>query len=290
MSASSFDVALARLLAHEGGYSNHPADPGGPTKFGITLADYRRYLKPDGTAADVRAMRVEEAKAIYRERYWNALRCDELPAGLDYAVFDYGVNSGVSRSARALRQIVGLAKDGGIDAGVLAAVRGSDAARLTAALCDERLAFLQRLRTWPVFGRGWGRRVAEVRTASLALARGQPLRQPQPSKTLRRGAGGVVVGGGAAAGQAHASGAAPVVVVAILLAALLIAIAIFLVLRWRRRRVPPPPAIAQEPDAKGHSGITLSPVSASLLPPVNASPTREEVEPRQNQLSPTGTP
>jgi lysozyme family protein len=109
MARTTYDVALARLLAHEGGYSNHPDDPGGPTKFGITIGDYRRYVKADVTAADVRAISVDEAKAIYRRRYWDVQRCDELPAGVDYAVFDYGVNSGIGRSGKVLRRVLGLA-------------------------------------------------------------------------------------------------------------------------------------------------------------------------------------
>ena len=94
---ASYEAALARLLAHEGGYSNHPSDPGGPTNFGITIVDYRKYVKPGATAADVKAMTLDEAKKIYRAKYWDAQRCDELPAGVDYAVFDYGVNSGIGR-------------------------------------------------------------------------------------------------------------------------------------------------------------------------------------------------
>ena len=105
---TTYDLCLPLLLAHEGGYSNHPNDPGGPTNFGITIFDYRKYVKPGATAADVRAMTVEEAKRIYRTRYWDAQRCDELPAGLDYAVFDYGVNSGIGRSAKVLRRLLGL--------------------------------------------------------------------------------------------------------------------------------------------------------------------------------------
>ena len=86
MARATYDSALVRLLAHEGGYTNHPSDPGGPTNFGITIHDYRRYLKPGAAAADVRAMKIDEAKAIYRSKYWDAVRCDDLPAGLDYAV------------------------------------------------------------------------------------------------------------------------------------------------------------------------------------------------------------
>src|SRR3989304_3086908 len=111
----------------------------------------------------MRAIRIEEAEAIYRKHYWNALRCDDLPAGVDYAVFDYGVNSGIARAARGLR--------GAVDEGARAAARAADAGGLVTAICEERIAFLKRLKTWPVFGAGWSRRVAEVRSAALALAR-----------------------------------------------------------------------------------------------------------------------
>ncbi|MPZ55011.1 MAG: hypothetical protein GEU91_00665 [Rhizobiales bacterium] len=170
MATSSYDDALRRLLAHEGGYSNHPSDPGGPTNFGITIIDYRKYLKPDATAADVKAMRLDEAKAIYRAKYWDAMRCDELPAGVDYCVFDYGVNSGIGRAPKVLQRVVGVADDGRIGPLTLAAVRAREPATIVAAICGERLAFLQRLKTWPVFGKGWARRVAEVRAAALAMA------------------------------------------------------------------------------------------------------------------------
>ncbi|MGE0564709.1 MAG: glycoside hydrolase family 108 protein [Pseudolabrys sp.] len=170
MAAQSYDAALSRLLAHEGGYSNHPSDPGGPTRYGITIHDYRRYVKADAAAADVRAMPLDHAKAIYKAKYWDALCCDALPAGLDYCVFDYGVNSGISRSAKVLQRVLGIVDDGKVGPATLAAVAMRDAGDLVEAICDERLAFLKRLKTWPVFGRGWGRRVAEVKAASLAMA------------------------------------------------------------------------------------------------------------------------
>jgi lysozyme family protein len=171
MAASTYDEALRRLLVHEGGYSNHPSDPGGPTNWGITIHDYRKYVKARATAADVRAMPVEAAKRIYRSKYWNAMRCDELPAGVDYAVFDYGVNSGIGRAGKVLRRLLGLASNSSVvtDAVIAAASRRASKP-LIEAICDERLAFLQGLRTWPVFGKGWGRRVREVRGAALAMA------------------------------------------------------------------------------------------------------------------------
>jgi lysozyme family protein len=171
MAHATYDESLQHLLRHEGGYTNHPSDPGGPTKFGITIADYRRYVKADATAADIKAMTVYEAKGIYRARYWDAQRCDELPAGVDYAVFDYGVNSGIGRSGKVLRRVLSL-PDATHKVGdeVIAAARRADAQALIAATCDERLRFLKSLKTWPVFGRGWGRRVADVKAAALAMA------------------------------------------------------------------------------------------------------------------------
>src|SRR3990167_9280119 len=106
MAAANYEMALARLLVHEGGYTNHPSDPGGPTNFGITIFDYRKYVKPSATATDVKAMSLSEAKGIYRAKYWDAQRCDALPAGVDYAIFDYGVNSGIGRSGKVLRRVL----------------------------------------------------------------------------------------------------------------------------------------------------------------------------------------
>src|SRR5712691_4793819 len=173
MAASSYDEALSRLLVHEGGYSNHPSDPGGPTNWGITIHDARAYWKKDATASDVRAMPLDVAKEIYRSKYWRAMRCDDLPAGVDYAVFDYGVNSGIGRAGKVLRRTLDLAiarhqgveerpssraMDGrsstpfsdtaSITDDVIAAAKRHNAKALIGAICDERLAFLQGLRTW----------------------------------------------------------------------------------------------------------------------------------------------
>ena len=171
MARSNYDECLRRLLAHEGGYTNHPSDPGGPTNFGITIFDYRKYVKPNATAADVRAMKIDEAKAIYRAKYWAAQRCDDLPPGVDDSVFDYGVNSGIGRSGKVLRRVVGLPDNTSvINDEVLRAVAKRDAKAIIVAINDERLRFLKGLKTWPVFGAGWGRRVSEVKAFSLQLA------------------------------------------------------------------------------------------------------------------------
>ncbi|HZP76544.1 MAG TPA: glycosyl hydrolase 108 family protein [Pseudolabrys sp.] len=250
MAASSYDESLRRLLVDEGGYTHHPADPGGPTNFGITIADYRRYAKPNASAADVKAMRVEEAKAIYRAKYWDAQRCDELPAGVDDTVFDYGVNSGIGRSGKVLRRVLGLSDaTSAIDDGVLAALRQRDAKEIILAVNAERIAFLKRLSTWPVFGAGWNRRVQEVSAFSLTLAASAPTpaRQPTPPGTApgkavvpAAASKDTVIKAGAAAsagaaGLAHTLGAHPLITAAVFVAGLAL-IGLSLLALERRRR------------------------------------------------------
>jgi lysozyme family protein len=251
---TSYDESLRRLLVHEGGYTNDAADPGGPTNFGITIFDYRMYVKPNATAADVRAMKVEEAKAIYRAKYWDAQRCDELSAGVDYAVFDYGVNSGIGRSKKVLQRVAGIAADGALGDATMTAVAAMDPKQLIAAICDERLRFLQGLRTWPVFGKGWGRRVAEVKSTALAMASRTPTPVLQPVPTPGRGmvpvakgaqqgsAGAAVAAGAAAAQQAHQNGFSPGAIAVIAIAAVAAGIGAWAFWHWRQQQQQERPA------------------------------------------------
>jgi lysozyme family protein len=249
MAASTYDMALARVLKHEGGYTNHPSDPGGPTNFGITLHDYRRYIDRSGKATDVRNMKLADAAKIYRARYWDALRCDELPAGLDYAVFDYGVNSGIARAARVIRRLMGLAAGDVLHDAAIAAIGKADPQTTISRLCDERLAFLRSLSTWPVFGAGWGRRVAEVRRDGLAMAQGKLVpaaasqpgggkgEVPRPARAQAGTAAGSVAAGAGAAQIAHASGAPLSVTLAFIAAGIVLAAAGCLAFHlWRRHR------------------------------------------------------
>lgn len=172
MAVHTYKEALDRLLAHEGGYTNHPMDPGGPTNWGITIHDARKYWKKKATAADVQDMPRSVACDIYRAKYWDAQRCTELPAGVDYIMFDYGVNSGIGRSGKVLRRVCGMQTDTSVvtDA-VIAEVHRRNPEKIIVAMCDERLRFLQSLKTWRTFGKGWGRRVAESQVAALRMAR-----------------------------------------------------------------------------------------------------------------------
>lgn len=106
---------------------------------------------------------------IYVAMYWDAQRCDGLPSGVDYAVFDYGVNSGIGRAKKVLQRVVGVTDDGDLGPLTMQAVAAHGAAEIVAAICDERLTFLKSLKTWPVFGKGWASRVADVRRDALAL-------------------------------------------------------------------------------------------------------------------------
>ena len=244
MVAESYNAALSRLLKDEGGYTDHPSDPGGPTNFGITLADARRYWKGNAMADDVRAMPQSVARKIYRERYWNALRCDELPAGIDYAVFDYGVNSGIGRAGKVLRRVLTLSdRASAVSDDVIAAARGAAARDVVIAICAERLAFLKSLKTFPVFGRGWTARVGGVRAAALAMTENRTV---APVAT-EASAGKAVVpvtspAGTASAGAVIAASATSAAMTSRLHVALMVAAAaafaalvIFLIWRWRHR-------------------------------------------------------
>jgi lysozyme family protein len=157
----NFNDCLNRVLKHEGGYTNDPSDSGGATNFGITIADYRMYIKKDGTPNDVRNMKLEDAKRIYKTKYWDAVGGDTLSSGVDYTVFDYAVNSGVGRARKVLQQFKSL--------------QGS---KLIDAINDERMAFLRNLAVRrpkdQKFLRGWTIRVTQVRGHSHALAGRKP--------------------------------------------------------------------------------------------------------------------
>ena len=168
---SDYDESLKDVLESEGGYSNDRGDPGGPTKYGITIFDARMFWKKNVTAADMRAMPLSVAKDIYRTKYWQRLRCDELPPGVDYSVFDYGVNSGIGRAASVLRSVLHCAPGTTIDDSVVAAARKAVPQPVINSINDERMRFLRGLRTWRLFGRGWSTRVANVRRDSLTMAR-----------------------------------------------------------------------------------------------------------------------
>lgn len=174
----NFTKSLALVLKHEGGWSDHPKDPGGATMKGVTLANFRRYVKPDATKADLRKITDAQLATVYRRFYWDAVAGAELPDGVDFAVFDFAVNSGPTRAAKYLQAVVNAKQDGRIGPATLAAVGAVPCAKIINTLCDNRLAFMQSLKKlWPTFKNGWTARVKDVRSKALAMASAAPPRE-----------------------------------------------------------------------------------------------------------------
>lgn len=164
------EAAILEVLSHEGGYVNHPRDPGGCTHRGITLATYRRFIDPYATCADLKRMPKDDAISIYRRSFWGAVEGDDLPSGVDLAVFDWGVNSGPSRAISGLQRCLGQTATGRMSpANLQAAANYRDPAELVRAICAARMAFLSGLKSWRTFRRGWTTRVRAVEAAALAM-------------------------------------------------------------------------------------------------------------------------
>ena len=168
----NFADALTALLIHEAGFVDNKDDPGGTTNLGVTAATWAMWVGHDVNEKQMRALTPSIVAPLYKRKYWDACRADELISGLDYAVFDYAVNSGVGRAIKALQNCVGVAPDGGFGTTTMAAVsqfKGDAAKVLLEEYCDNRLQFLKSLKTFPVFGKGWEKRVNEVKAMSLKM-------------------------------------------------------------------------------------------------------------------------
>lgn len=185
MTAENFKTALSLVLVHEGGFSDHPADPGGATMKGVTQKVYDNYRTKKGEPPrPVKRITVAELEEIYRRQYWAALHADDMPSGLDYCLFDYAVNSGPGRAAKDLQRALGVNADGIIGMATLRAAGEADDGRLINDICDRRLRFLKSLKTWKTFGRGWEERVRGVRQAALSMVQGDEpvLAAPPPAE------------------------------------------------------------------------------------------------------------
>ena len=172
-----FDVALKHVLKMEGGWSNDPADPGGATNYGITIADYARHRgstldqwTAPGLEAELRNISPETVRGIYHQDYWLKGRCDLLPGAPAVMHFDAAVNHGVGRAARMLQEAAGTTIDGAVGHVTIAAVRAASELALIARYADIRRAAYRRLGIFPRFGRGWLARVDETLSAAKTMA------------------------------------------------------------------------------------------------------------------------
>jgi lysozyme family protein len=165
----NFDKALEYVLHHEGGFVDHPRDPGGATNLGCTKATWEKWIGRPCTVDEIKALTPVDVAPLYRQKYWDKVKGDDLPTGVDYCVFDTAINSGPKRAAKFLQEAIGVKTDGAIGPITLKAVMAADPRQVIDAYSAARLLFLKELPTWDVFGRGWERRVTDVRRQALLM-------------------------------------------------------------------------------------------------------------------------
>jgi len=169
----NWEKAFQAVLKHEGGFVNHPKDPGGMTNLGVTKKVWEEFVGREVDEAEMRALTPDVVKPLYKKNYWDKIKGDQLPSGVDYAAYDLAVNSGTGRAAKYLQRIAGVPDDGVIGPKSMEAILSCDPVQTVDAICDMRLDFLQRLPTWGTFGKGWGRRVEEVKSIGLQMAKAE---------------------------------------------------------------------------------------------------------------------
>lgn len=175
----NFERILQDTLRWEGpkgdrGYVNDPRDPGGETYRGVTKRVYDAYRRGRGQLPqNVRLMSDNELEDIYRNQYWVPIRGDDLPSGVDQAVFDWAVNSGVVRASKGLQKACRItAIDGSIGLITLGRARSIPATELITSITAQRLGFMKQLAIWAIYGKGWGNRVEDIAKRATALAKG----------------------------------------------------------------------------------------------------------------------
>jgi lysozyme family protein len=169
MSVGNFEQCFALVLKDEGGFVNNPRDPGGATNLGCTKASWEAYVGHEVSIDDIRGLTPNDVMPLYKSKYWDAIKGDDLPAGVDYAVFDFAINSGPSRAAKTLQSVIGVATDGAIGPDTLAAVETFNPREIATQICEKRLAFLQGLPTWGTFGKGWSSRISRVEDIAFRM-------------------------------------------------------------------------------------------------------------------------
>jgi lysozyme family protein len=165
----NWEKCFALVLKNEGGYVDNPSDPGGATNLGCTKAVWEQYVGHSVTKDDIKALTPSDVMPLYKAKYWDTINGDELPEGVDYAVFDFAINSGPSRAAKTLQSVLSTNPDGQIGPATLRAIEASNPREVATAVCEARLAFLQSLPTYGTFGKGWSRRVSEVEQTAFNM-------------------------------------------------------------------------------------------------------------------------
>jgi lysozyme family protein len=165
----NFDEALKAILKHEGGFVNHPRDPGGMTNLGVTKKVWEAWVGKVVDESEMRALTPATVAPMYRKNYWDAVKADELPAGLDYLMFDFAINAGANRAIKTMQKAIGTNPDGIIGAKTLGALKNSDQKDLISKFSIEKELFYKALPTFATFGKGWMRRVAEAQSHAVTM-------------------------------------------------------------------------------------------------------------------------
>jgi lysozyme family protein len=166
---SNWQKSFELMLKSEGGFSNHPSDPGGMTNLGVTKATWEGWVGREVDEAEMRGLTAEKVEPLYKERYFDAVRGDELPMGLDYLMFDFAVNAGAGRAIKTLQTAVGVTPDGGFGPMTMAAVQAVDPVELIERFSQAKENFYRSLTTFSTFGKGWLNRVADVKVKASAM-------------------------------------------------------------------------------------------------------------------------
>tara|TARA_B100001248_G_scaffold21267_1_gene14248 strand:- start:56 stop:580 length:525 start_codon:yes stop_codon:yes gene_type:complete len=172
--AQNFKHCLEIILHHEGGYVNHPKDPGGMTNLGVTKRVYESWVGKEVNESDMRALTADDVAPIYEKNYWDKVKGNDLPGGLDLCVFDFGVNAGPGRAAKYLQTMIGTVADGGIGPNTLLALGNyvdevGDVAQVIKDYQEKRQSYYEGLSTFATFGKGWTRRVEETTEEALKI-------------------------------------------------------------------------------------------------------------------------
>lgn len=207
MAEENFENCNALVLIHEGGYVNHPEDPGGATNKGITQRTYDSWRRRTGAGTKhVKYITQREVDAIYREDYWNPIKGDLQPIGIDYTTYDASVNSGIGRGPKWIQKAIGVVADGRVGPKTLARMNSLTEEETVKALkkaASLRMGFLRGLSHWKTFGRGWTRRVHEVEAGSIGMVSGTHVLREEEKKSRQAAsaeAGGAVSTGVGGAG------------------------------------------------------------------------------------------
>ena len=173
MAAANFEKALETILHHEGGFVNHPRDPGGMTNLGVTKRVWEEWTQVEASEREMRSLTPEKVGPLYKARYWDKVKGDDLPEGLDLCIFDFGVNAGPGRAAKFLQRMIGTTVDGGIGPMTLAKVNEYVKENTIEETIEKyqsmRQEYYESLSTFETFGRGWTRRVEETTKMALDL-------------------------------------------------------------------------------------------------------------------------